>query len=1286
MAESTADAVRHDQLTQRPGSRLISATVLMASGTALSRVLGFIKAALIVAALGAGTRQADMFGTAQVIPQAVYMLLAGGVLNTVFVPQIVRAMETHADGGESYTNRLITLAMSAIGLITIGATALAPVLIGDVYLSGKWKAPELAGQYHSVIMLSYLCLPQIFFYGIHVMVGQVLNARGKFGPMMWSPIGNNIIAIASILLFLAVWHGHTDTGAPFTTGQILVLGLGATLGIAAQGLLLIPFLHGVGFRFRPRFDFRHSGLGRAAHVAKWTVGYMIVTQLGLVVITRLANGATAGGHGAGWTVYQYAQLIFMLPHSLITVSLVTAMLPSISRSVVAGDLDAARREVTQTMRLTLTALLPAAVAFIALGFPIAAVLFGHGAGAGQWRPIGWTLMAFAIGLVPFTLQHVCLRAFYALENTRITFVIQILIVAVNVGAALGFVLALATPLWVAPALALAYAAAYVIGLGASLRQLSKHLPGFSVSELAGHGLRVFLAVLPAGALGYLIAIVFGWWSAGTWARLLALVAAAVAAVPVYVGMARLLRIAEINEILAMVARRIGRGGGSAGGQSPPSGGSVPPGGDASGNIATEMAVETGAADVADAGTADETSAVTQIRLQHLDFAAEPQQMTDKQAQQSLRDTSDTQSLRDTEPGGYASIQDDEDRAADTAGDESGQDEDTQAYNFAELTADDQVRRRREPAGSVSGWVAETATPTDSPTGTDEPDGSDSDYLPAGTVLGGRYRLEELLATATASVAWRAFDQVLSRSVLVHLLPAGDQRSSSLLAAGRHAAGATDSRFLRVLDAVEEDGRDAAGRPIGCYVVCEYAAGETLRDVLSVAPLTGLEAAWVIREVADAMAGVHRRGSHHGRLDPDAVIITPTGNIEIVGLLIEEALAQHNEATDASTADPPTGNDADPVDGQQDDISSLGRLLYACLVARWPGGPAFEMPAAPTSGFHDGPHWLTPRQVRHGVSPTLDRICDQLLSPVPRQQSSPITDAAGLVNALDRVLGSADATGDLERRLRHPQPAFATEAGEQPIPQPAQRPTATSDAETELIPTGHGAVVADTTAADETTNIRPVPPASAPASAAPGTRRRRRRWRWIPPVIIAVLLAALVSVLVVRELGSSRHQAGSSSTSGSKTVKIVRAHDFDPQGNKSENPNEVKYALDGNPKTRWRTLAYYNSPKFGHLKDGLGLVLDLGRPHRAGEVDLRLSGHGTGVEARVPKGDAATVSSPNMDSASAWRTVARRRDAGARATLKFDQPVKTRFVLVYLTSLPKEGGNYRGGIYTVTVRS
>lgn len=646
----------------------------------------------------------------------------------------------------------------------------------------------------------------------------------------------------------------------------------------------------------------------------------------------------------------------------------------------------------------------------------------------------------------------------------------------------------------------------------------------------------------------------------------------------------------------------------------------------------------------------------------------------------------------SDPGGPAGDGGDGDARGDEAG---GDDEDTRGYDVAELFG-----TAGTDAGASTADTATTDTGT-TETGTDpaEADPAGDEPLPSGTVLGNRYRLEELLATAHTSITWRAFDLVLSRSVLIHLLPAGDERSADLLAAGRSAAGATDSRFLRILDAVEQSGTDSDGRPIGSYVVSEYAVGQTLRTVLSVAALTGLEAAWVIREVADALAGVHQQGLHHGLLNPDTVIITPSGNIKIGGLLIEAALStgepDDSEAPDGSA----------PGSGQQDDIAGLGKLLYACLVARWPGGPGFGFAAAPTTGASpagNGHNWLTPRQVRHGVSPTLDRVCDQLLNPVPRQQSNPITDAAGLVGELDRVLGSADATGDLERRLRHPQPAAdvsepdAAPADTAPASAPPQTDPVTVALPTtspEPPPTPSGPAAAETAGATRPPGRNnPLPSAEHPA-AVPADRRRHRRC--VPVLVVLLVVAAAIAVLLVRLFGGtgvgsapsgSKDSPSSGSSPHSTTVKIVRGKDFDPQGDKSEKPGQVKNALDGNPKTQWHTLAYYGSPKFGNLKKGLGLVLDLGDPHRVRRVTVGLTGHGTSLQARVPKGDAAKVSSPHMNRARDWRPVARQQHAGSKAKLTFDKPVKTRFVLVYLTSLPKEDGHYRGGISQLTVRS
>ena len=349
-------------------SRLISSGALMAAGTAVSRVLGFGRFVLLVILFGNGTRQADMFTLANTVPNSMYILLAGGVLNTVLVPQIVRAVKKDADGGEAYTNRIMTLGLMALFVITLVLTLAVPAIIA-LYSAGGWKDPVVAAQYQSMVALAYYCMPQVFFYGAFVLAGQVLNSRDRFGPMMWAPIANNVVSIAVLLLFL-VTFGQTDTGAAFTPGQEALLGIGSTVGVAAQAAILVPYLRSSGYHFQPRFDFRHTGLGQTLRLAKWVLGYVLVTQLALVVVNKLATAATIrSGGGGGLAAYGYAYAIWILPHSLITVSLATAMLPSASRLAAAGDLTGVADEATRTMRLALSVLVPTSVAFVVLGLP-----------------------------------------------------------------------------------------------------------------------------------------------------------------------------------------------------------------------------------------------------------------------------------------------------------------------------------------------------------------------------------------------------------------------------------------------------------------------------------------------------------------------------------------------------------------------------------------------------------------------------------------------------------------------------------------------------------------------------------------------------------------------------------------------------------------------------------------------------------------------------------------------------------------------------------------------------
>ena len=205
-------------------------------------------------------------------------------------------------------------------------------------------------------------------------------------------------------------------------------------------------------------------------------------------------------------------------------------------------------------------------------------------------------------------------------------------------------------------------------------------------------------------------------------------------------------------------------------------------------------------------------------------------------------------------------------------------------------------------------------------------------------------------------------------------------------------------------------------------------------------------------------------------------------------------------------------------------------------------------------------------------------------------------------------------------------------------------------------------------------------------------------RWIGVLVLLALLlvtAGIVSALILdQRLSPGFRPAASSAPPGSTTptpaprepIAIRGAQEFDPQGDPpTENPDEVAFAYDGDPKTRWRTLQYLRNPKLGGLKRGVGLVFDLGSAQPVHEVRLALSGTGTDVELRVPAADPAGTAKPPMTSDRDWRNVAKQSQAGATAALTPTEPVTTRYVLVYLTSLPKEGGGYRGGIHEVEVR-
>lgn len=555
-AADSAQAANSAQSAQSGG--LLRSSGVMAVGTLLSRLLGFVRVIVFAAALGTST-VGDIFAVANTVPNMVYILLAGGILNTIFVPQLVRAMRTDADGGQAYADRLLTVAGVALLVITAVATALAPLLM-RVFGGTNYTDADLA----LATGFAFWCLPQIFFYGAYTMVGQVLNARGSFGPMMWAPIVNNVVAISVGLLFIVLADVAPGDSTSLTPAGIALIGGGSTLGVILQALVLLPVLRRYGFRYRPRFEVRGVGLGKAGELAKWTLLYVLANQLGYLAVVKI--NATAGkaaeetvGYGAGIAAYQYAYLVFLLPHAIITVSVVTALMPRMSAAAADDRLDGVRADVSRGLRLVGVATVPAALAFLVLGPELATVMFAWGNTSVQSaRTIGIVLACFAPGLVFFSAHYLTLRAFYAREDTRTPFLMTLAINAVLLAGAATAYVVLPVELVVA-GVAGSYALAYAVGLALSTGVLRRRIGGIEGRRVLRTHVRLLVAGGVAAVGAFAVArVATSVAGTGTEGALIASIAGLVVLGGLYLTGARLLHIEEVTGLAGMVRGRLGR--------------------------------------------------------------------------------------------------------------------------------------------------------------------------------------------------------------------------------------------------------------------------------------------------------------------------------------------------------------------------------------------------------------------------------------------------------------------------------------------------------------------------------------------------------------------------------------------------------------------------------------------------------------------------------------------------------------------------------------------------------
>jgi putative peptidoglycan lipid II flippase len=535
--------------TQDAGG-IVSSSAVMAAGTLMSRVLGMVRVVVLAWAIGAAF-SANAFSTANTLPNSLFLLIGGGVLNAVLVPQIVRAMH-QPDGGRAYVDRLLTLSLAVLAAATLVVTVAAPLLV-RLYLATTWTSQEVA----VAVAFAFWCLPQVFFYGLYTVLGQVLNARGSFGPYMWAPVVNNVVAIVGMVVFVLLYGSGTRPAEWWSAGAIAVLAGTATLGVVAQALVLVPVLRRVGFRWRLRWGLRGVGLRAAGQAAGWTFAALVVGQLGLLLLSRIANraGQEAGVAGTGRFVYDTAFLLFMLPHSLVAVSVVTAVFTRMSQSVVAGRLQDVRADLSVALRTTGVATVLATVAFAVLGSDLTALLFATNNRA-TTEGLAWTTTAMVVGLVAFSAQYLFQRVFYAFGDARTPFWVQVLVVAVwSAGNLLaGWRLEGA---WVVVGIGASMSVANILGVAVTVVLVRRRVGGVDGRRVASLYGRCALAAVPAGALAWATSaaahLVAGEGSRGA---LAALVSGALVLVVLYFGGLKLLRVRELDDLAAPLRRLV----------------------------------------------------------------------------------------------------------------------------------------------------------------------------------------------------------------------------------------------------------------------------------------------------------------------------------------------------------------------------------------------------------------------------------------------------------------------------------------------------------------------------------------------------------------------------------------------------------------------------------------------------------------------------------------------------------------------------------------------------------
>ena len=541
-------------------------SLIMASGTAASRVTGQIRTILLAWALGTTGYAANAYQAGSMIPQVIYTLVSGGIFNAVLVPQIVRTLK--AKDAETKLNKLITLAITMLLTVAI-LMALCTPLLTRLYVNGGPETMALATSF------TLWCMPQIFFYGLYTVIGQILAAKDHFTAYAWSSVGANIISCIGFGTFIALFGRATEHPLDFWTADKIALTAGTwTLGVAFQALVLFIPLTKIGLKYRPQFGIRGIGLRSMGPVAAWSVGIVVIDQLANIVITRTSTNAPMLAQQqfginpldvAGNASYQNAYTIYMLPYSLIAVSLATAIFPKISRAIADHNIAEARTDLSQAMRNMGVIMCYFSVAFVVMPVPIILALLPS-VSVKEAILMAGPLIALGVGL-PFASAYLIIqRTFYAFEDGKSPFIFMLFAMGIQ---AIGVIIGakLLPPTEWTTMIGTVGAISYILPIPILYVMLRKrfenNIDGLRIAisyikSISAAATAMFIGVTARDSIYQLVGAQIGavdghmnWIQAVSCAALLAIVTFIV-----YVGMLRLLRSEEFDEAIALIYSRI----------------------------------------------------------------------------------------------------------------------------------------------------------------------------------------------------------------------------------------------------------------------------------------------------------------------------------------------------------------------------------------------------------------------------------------------------------------------------------------------------------------------------------------------------------------------------------------------------------------------------------------------------------------------------------------------------------------------------------------------------------